>query len=978
MPSSTLQNEARLVESQAPVALPGRTVLIVVAGIVAAWVAAGSLGWMALALQKVLTWAALALVIGAAWPACGGPKARGTLLATAAAALLMTALAMPVVNVLAVVVLLAVIAGTQPAAHGRAVLAASLAAATLAVFHMACQSAAAAWTIADAMARLLGSVAGWAAGWPLALGASLAGLDLLVLMAALWVGWVAKPQAAAVPRPRSTWYLAAGSAAAAIVLVHAAYLLVLAWSCDLAAALPPAVPPPATDVSRLGFWSWSLATRAWLPWGLPVLAAAGQAAVALAMFRLARWQASSAARPSSAGPGSHPVPARPLNFPPTAHWALPTACGLAVVAALALLLDSPHPDLKGLRVMAYQTGGIQWDLAGKDQPAASVAASAAAPSFGLLGPLVESLGGQLDRSTTLTEPELAEHNVLLLLPPGPKELASWMAHEGSGGGAGPVADGSPHLFSAELQARILEFVRRGGALLVAAAPESHPGAIENVFNELLAPTGIRVEDETARSMVPCWEDNVEATAPAVRGGRASPGASFGLDRPAGLRVAWPAGPLLIGRWAWGEPGAGVPPTAAYRPGQRLGDLVLAAQRPLGRGRVVVLGDAACLSDRRLPSSYPFIARLLASLAANSDGPLALWRQCLGLAALAGFLGLVAWRAAGAGSEPCAQHQDHGRRLAIAAGVLAVAVAGCTLAGDAGAGLLLPEGRPQSARPLVYVDASHVAAAATDPEQEDGLGQWTEVLAHNGYLPLWAPDLSPARLKRAAILVLVAPARPLSSTERETVREFVEGGGGLLAMVGAEESGPSLPLLAEYDLSVPEMPQPPSVTTPEPKPLGAATQAYVNAAGESAEAQFYAAWPAESQAQQRKPIFPAGPERAAAMVSQRVGSGGVVLIADTYFATNKNFQAEESDSRHNVHFWGWLLAGLTGHKPPAPPETEPAGPSERGPLDAAGPKQPVQPEGKVPFSLRENRDSPRSREPTERGILEDAKASEAKP
>ena len=98
-------------------------------------------------------------------------------------------------------------------------------------------------------------------------------------------------------------------------------------------------------------------------------------------------------------------------------------------------------------------------------------------------------------------------------------------------------------------------------------------------------------------------------------------------------------------------------------------------------------------------------------------------------------------------------------------------------------MLLPEGRPQSARPLVYVDASHVVAAASDPEQEDGLGQWTETLARNGYLPLWAPDLSPTRLKRAAILVLVAPARPFGSTERETVREFVEGGGSLLAMGG---------------------------------------------------------------------------------------------------------------------------------------------------------------------------------------------------
>ena len=953
MPSSTLQNEARLVESQAPLPLPGRTVLIVVAGLVAAWVVAGSLGWMAPALEKLLTWAALALVIGAAWPECGGSKARGTLLATTAAALLMTALAMPVVNVLAVVLLLAVIAGSQPAAQGHAVLAASLAAATLAVFHMVCQSSAAAWTIADAAARLLGDVAGWATGRPLALGPSLAGLDFLVLMAALWIGWVAGTRT---PGPRRQRHLAAGAAAAAIVLVHAGYLLVLAWSSDLAAALPLAIPPPATDVSRLGFWHWSLAVRTWLPWGLPGLAAAGQATVALVMFRSSRWHA-------SAGPGSRPVPARP---PSLGFGFLPSM--LAVVAALALLIDLPHPDLTAHHVLAYLTA--------EDQPVAPAAASDATPSFGLLGPLVESLGGHLDRSGTLTEAELAAHDVLLLLPPGPKGLPSWLAGDGR--------EDAGHLFSAELQARILEFVRRGGTLLVAAAPENHPGAVENVFNELLAPTGIRVEDETACSMVPGWEENVEATAPAARGGLTGSGATFGLDRPAVLQVAWPAGPLLIGRWAWGEPGAGVPHAAAYRPGQRLGDLVLAAQRQLGKGRVVVLGDAACLSDRRLPSSYPFVARLLASLETNSNCPLALWRECLGLAALAGFLGLVAWQAAGAGwkaraqhgagglgSETRAQHQEHGRRLALAAGVLAVAVAGCTLAGDAGAGLLLPEGRPQSARPLVYVDASHLPAAASDPEQEDGLGQWTEILTRTGYLPLWAPDLSPARLKRAAVLVLVAPARSLGATEGETVREFVEGGGSLLAMGGAEECGPSLPLLAEYDLSVPEMPQPPAVTEPEPMPLGGGiVQAYVNAAGERAEAQFYAAWSAQNHSLPQRPIFAPGSEGPAAMVSQRMGSGGIVLIADTYFATNKNFQAEESDARYNAHFWGWLLAGLTGRKAPVPPETKPAGPSERGPLDATPPKPPGAPVSQPP--------QPAAREPKERGILEAPTKSEAKP
>ena len=92
----------------------------------------------------------------------------------------------------------------------------------------------------------------------------------------------------------------------------------------------------------------------------------------------------------------------------------------------------------------------------------------------------------------------------------------------------------------------------------------------------------------------------------------------------------------MGRWGWSEPGRSVAAGSAPRWELKkpLGDLVLAAERSFGDGKVVVLGDAGCLSNDVLPTSYEFVGRLLSSLACkDSSDPALLGRQLLGLCAI---------------------------------------------------------------------------------------------------------------------------------------------------------------------------------------------------------------------------------------------------------------------------------------------------------------------------------------------------------
>ena len=114
----------------------------------------------------------------------------------------------------------------------------------------------------------------------------------------------------------------------------------------------------------------------------------------------------------------------------------------------------------------------------------------------------------------------------------------------------------------------------------------------------------------------------------------------------------------------------------------------------------------------------------------------------------------------------------------------------------------------AARPVIYVDGSHEEAMGRDPWGENGIGRFMRVLADNGYLPLVAPDLSPARLSRAAMLISIAPAHAFSPEEIAAVHGFVAEGGLFLSMVGKPDAEPGGALLDELGLRVDPAPLPP--------------------------------------------------------------------------------------------------------------------------------------------------------------------------
>jgi len=858
-----------------------RAGVVLLSGMVAAALAADAVGLMALALRLLLVYGALLLTILAAWPAIQrNAGAWATLLGGIVLGAIFLASASPTSSssssVFAVSLVLAAVACSTRGSISQAALWAGLAACALGCFRLA-DAMPATWLLFDRLAGLMGVLAGWAVGRPLWVGETFAGVDVLVLS-----GVVVGLAVHASPPPTSRricW------AVVAIVFGHFAYLAALVQSDKLLALLPEPFWPSLSTENQVGLWTWGNFLRSLIPWHLPLFALLIHLGIAAGfswpVFRLLEEKGEEKDRQ----PQKQKAFIKPASGP-KAPW-LPAATPAVLIGAAVLLCSATGStwSLHGRTILAFSPDPNDWT---KPQYDATTEGD-----FGLLSDLVESLGGKFIKATVLKDEQLQQADVLLLLP----SSQSWPA---------------------SLIERIRRYVREGGSLLLAAAPADVELRATNNINQLLEPTAIRLRRDTAAPRTLDWEEALRTLPhPATVGGEL-PGRRFGFHYGSSPAISFPARALLLGKWGWSDPGS---ETAlfggtTYEPGERLGDIVLAAETVFGRGRIILLGDATVLHDETLAESYGFVAQLLGYLAYKSANPQSFWRQAVAIALLAVMLFLVFRR-------------RQGWTLLLAGATAALVLMLCRLAAEAAA-RPLPDGRAAAKRGdgagprLAYIDVSHGEAFSRNLWAEQGVAGLLRTLIRHGCLPLFAPALEPDRLERAEVLFLIGPAAEFSPLERERLKRFVISGGTLIVLTGAEHARPSASLLEEFRLRVPYSPVLPGDKSREPAPLGAFAQLF-GKAEHRRYVQFYAAWPVEYDKNRGQPlvVWSDGKRDLPVVVVHEEGQGQVVLIGDTFFACNANLEDGESSLPDNIRFWRWLLSQvLPGEEPWEPPPRSP--------------------------------------------------------
>lgn len=535
-------------------------------------------------------------------------------------------------------------------------------------------------------------------------------------------------------------------------------------------------------------------------------------------------------------------PPRP-RWTPGRWWLVGAGAALLVVGLATELGGSLRQN--GLRVAIYNKGYLNLN-----RPVYGQYGARSGGMFGLLPDALQAYGDSVRMVESLGNDQIAGADVVVII-----NLMEFLP-------------------ATERQA-LHDFVRRGGGLLLMG---DHTGVqgIREPFNDLLRPAGIEFRFDSASFTRTSWEGSALVLPGFLSRGQPSADEA-GMWVGAGLDIRPPARPVIVGRFGFSDSGDlsavdnGYLGDRSYDPGEQLGDIVLVAERSLGKGKILVFGDTSTFQNGALPGTHAFVQRAMALAAGGNRS---------GAGGLVSLLAL----------------------LLVAATVGLFLAADLRLAGAASLAMLLPilaatqsDPRPRMTRPperLAVIEASHFERFTPGAWKDRGVGGFQYNLMRAGYFPVMGRHLNARQLSGCDLLVVTAPVTPFSRRDRALCRRFMESGGWILYACGYEEGRGSEKFLLENGVQLRNV------------PLTAFTDTLTAGPVTLDEAWGLGSPPASGEVLGEQYGYPY-------LLKVRQGAGGLVALADTGFYLNKNLENMAGFNEENILFLKWLLGSLPG-------------------------------------------------------------------
>jgi len=474
-------------------------------------------------------------------------------------------------------------------------------------------------------------------------------------------------------------------------------------------------------------------------------------------------------------------------------------------------------------------------------------------NFGLLPKYFEALGHRVVRTQGMSEGVVDGADLVVVINPG-------------------------EAFAPEDVSVLHDFVRAGGGLLV-LGDHTNMGGIMDHVSDLTSPLGLSLAFDSAVSAASGWPNTLRAFSPFSDGLRSveipvSVGASVST-------ILHPAvAPLLVGRRAFSDPGdesnvdSALLGSLTYDCGEAYGDVVLAAVRYFGRGKVVLFGDTSPFQNSALALGYDFTDRLVRWMT-NRTGA---WRAITATAAALLLLatGVVLLRRSG----------EVGAVLVIIA-MSAAAVAG-------GWWVRSPEAEISVATPTAQIDLTHGNAVRLEPLHTRGVEALGISASRAGLIPLIRLEyLVTSAVDPIGVILCVTPTEAFPENEGQELLSWVDRGGRLVLATCWPQSRILETFLDSLGLTI------------QASPLGTIRP---TVDGLDVQPELPAAWPL-STSDEWKPVGTVRLDETDYIVvaERRFGRGSIIVVGDGEILTNESLEGKGYAFVENLALVSRLLA-----------------------------------------------------------------------
>lgn len=420
--------------------------------------------------------------------------------------------------------------------------------------------------------------------------------------------------------------------------------------------------------------------------------------------------------------------------------------------------------------------------------------------------------------------------------------------------------------------KLESFMVEGGNLFV-LGDHTYTFGLRNGYNDFLKELGIAFNFDSAFYLRPLWRKSLKSSYNTWDRMVKKDGFTTEILIGASLTLKYPAVPVIIGEYGWSDRGnikdKWYMGNRRFDPDEPTGDLVLAAERSYGKGRLLVFGDTTFIQNTPISSSYPFIKLCFLHLLPKNQ---IIIRIGFPLLFLIGIILLLRFGRLGKSNVLLFK--------SLVLLFLFFVLIGSFISSEDKLFRVPSVSNQLSAG----IDVTLFPEFYMNDWQRRSIGGLKNTLYRAGILPYHLYQYDSKQLKKLDYLFVMGPKQKMTPEKAGLILDYVRKGGFLICSCGFDNRDQIKNLLLMLRLDIENLPL-----------------SYLSGKDTNRDLRFVSAWPIKMNPKKDYKIICKAYDKYPVIIEVNEGKGKILLIGDSYFFENRNLEGNYYYYKNNVQF-----------------------------------------------------------------------------